>query len=229
MPDMLYHADRAIIVGGSQLDGTLLRHWADQLAADIFAADGGVEHCLGAGLACRAVVGDMDSVSAGLKEKLGQDTGWHHITEQDSTDLEKLLKHLDVPVILGFGFMDGRFDHALQVMTVMARYCGSHHIVMVGMQDCMMICDGDLSMQTQPDARISVWPLCEMGGLSSTGLVWPLDGLTLSPYGRTATSNRTSGTALTVRKSGAESAPYAVVMSHDMASRMLAASRQISD
>lgn len=223
---MLYHADTAIIVGGSQVDIALLRHWSDQLSADIFAADSGVGHCLAAGIGCRAVFGDMDSVSAGIRSQLSDDTGWHAIAEQDTTDLEKLLMHLDAPVILGFGFMDGRFDHALQVMTVMARYCSSQHIVMVGAEDCMMICDGDLSIQTQPDSRVSIWPLAEMGGMSSTGLVWPLDGLTLSPDGQTATSNRTSGTVLTIRKTDAGSAPYAVIMSQDMTYRMLAASRQ---
>ena len=97
---------------------------------------------------------------------------------------------------------------------------------MVGAEDCMMICDGDLSIQTQPDSRVSIWPLAKMGGMSSTGLVWPLDGLTLSPDGQTATSNRTSGTVLTIRKTDAGSAPYAVIMSQDMTYRMLAASRQ---
>ncbi len=43
---MLYHADTAIIVGGSQVDIALLRHWSDQLAADIFAADSGLSIAL---------------------------------------------------------------------------------------------------------------------------------------------------------------------------------------
>ena len=223
MPMMRYHADTAIIVGGSDVDYNQLRYWSASLKAEIFAADSGLQHCINAGLACRAVFGDMDSVSPELQDQLAGKTAWHQISEQDTTDLEKLLMHLDAPQILGFGFMGGRFDHALQALSVMARY-QDRHIVMVGAEDCMMVCERNLVMQTTPECRLSIWPLAEISQLSSTGLVWPLDGLTLAPTAQTATSNRTSGSRLTISMPDGQTAPYAVIMPVEKIADMLDAS-----
>ena len=224
MPSMRYHADTAIIIGGSDVDEALLQSWSRELGVEIFAADGGLQHCVNAGLDCRAVFGDMDSVSPELQSRLKHKTAWHAIDEQDTTDLEKLLINLDARSVLGFGFMDGRFDHALQVMSVMARYQPTHHIVMVGAEDCLMLCRGGLSMQTCPDCRISIWPLAEISGMSSTGLAWPLDGLILSPVSQTGCSNRTTGTELNITMPATQTAPYAVIMPVEMTGNMLAAS-----
>ena len=75
------------------------------------AADGGVDTALSWGFMPQAVIGDMDSVDSlgTLPESVCQFV----LTGQSDTDLEKSLKLIIAPLIVGVGFMDGRFDHSL--------------------------------------------------------------------------------------------------------------------
>ena len=220
-----YTADFALIAGGSEVDLFSLQHWSEQTDADIFAADGGIIPVLNAGLTCRAVIGDMDSIPADIAQMYAEHTSFHAVSEQDTTDLEKLLQRLDCRKILGFGFMDGQFDHALSVLSILARYADTAHIVMVGARDCMLVTRKSVTLTTQPDCRFSLWPIGEMSGISSSGLKWPLDTLHLHPQGLVSTSNRTSAAEQTIHVPADNQTAYAIIMDKVWAAQMLDAER----
>jgi thiamine pyrophosphokinase len=75
----------------------------------VVCADGGADTALWAELNPVAVIGDMDSISDAAKDAYRDVL--HPITEQDSTDFDKALRHIVAPLVLGAGFSGARIDH----------------------------------------------------------------------------------------------------------------------
>ena len=218
-----YEAEFAILVGGSVVDETALKYWSNEFQADIFAADSGLSHLVAAGLGCKAVVGDMDSLPVHIQHNLPSETAFHQIAEQETTDFEKLLNQLDCLHLLGFGFMDGQFDHALSVLSVCAKFAATHHIVLVGLQDAMLVTTRSVTLETADNCRFSLWPIDPIAQISSSGLKWPVNGLALSPSAKTATSNRTSEIVQTITVEPHNKAAYALIMDKKWAGQMVRA------
>ena len=63
----------------------------------------------------------------------------HPLAEQDTTDLEKALRHVRAPAIIGFGFLGKRFDHSLAALNVLARYTRQHRVMLVGSDDVLHV------------------------------------------------------------------------------------------
>ena len=103
--------DRPVLLVGAspELDPDMLAgiepHWP------LIAVDGGLDTAHAAGLSPSLVLGDMDSV-----RHVPDDMPALQLDGQDDTDLEKALKLISAPLIIGFGFLDGRLDHALASM-----------------------------------------------------------------------------------------------------------------
>lgn len=211
---VIFSGKLAIIVGGSDCDLQHLKQWVDHTGADVFAADGGVHHCLKAGLDIVAVIGDMDSASADVRDSLGQDTDWVEVSEQETTDLEKLLMRLKYHSVLGFGFLDRRFDHALAALSVLVRYAPSHNIILVGGDDVLHVTNRSVHLKIPSGSRLSVWPLSEVCFESSQGLVWPVDGMVMHPEGQVGTSNRTCQDRVSLIPSRASDGYFAVMAAH---------------
>ena len=107
----------------------------------VIAADGGVETALDAGFLPQAIIGDMDSVDdLNLLPK-----SIHQIVlpQQDDTDFEKCLQLIDAPLIVGVGFLDGRFDHSLAVLDALARLQHDRPVFLVGANDVLLRIRGD--------------------------------------------------------------------------------------
>lgn len=163
------------------------------LAPDLVAADGGANHCVQAGLQPLAVIGDFDSLDPALENTL---PGTRMIRidgleQQDTTDFEKCLGLIDAPFILATGFSADRIDHGLATFSVLARRIGPPTLV-VAPDDVVFAAPDELTLDLPPGTRVSLFPMTPVTG-RSTGLEWPIDGLTLSPMGRLGTSNRATG------------------------------------
>lgn len=223
MENHTYKAEVALIVGGSTLDQEALTFWANQLRCEIFAADSGFLHLKHAGLPCKAVIGDMDSLPGEVAKDLPPETDFCHIADQDTTDFEKLLSKIDCRHMLGFGFMDGQFDHALSVLTVCAKYAHTHHIVLVGQEDCMLVTRHAVRLKTASNCRFSIWPVGKVEMQSSSGLFWAVDNLILSSWGQTGTSNRTNHPVQTIYPSSKNDAAYAIIMDKKWVGQLLKA------
>lgn len=178
-----------LLVGGGDCDSEVLEA-AVSAAATVVAADGGAARVMDLGRMPDAVYGDMDSLSPQVQARLAPGV-LRPIAEQDSTDFDKCLRHIESPLVFGYGFLGKRLDHQLAAMTVLTlrpdRRC-----LLIGADDVVILCPPDLRMDLAPGTRLSLYPMGPVSGRSE-GLCWPIDGLSLSPSGTIGTSNESTG------------------------------------
>ena len=156
----------------------------------LVAADGGANFCLEAGFTPTAVIGDLDSISDASRSSLPA-TAFIEYLDQDLTDFEKCLRLIQAPFVVASGFTDGRLDHTLANFAVLARRIGPPTILF-GSTDIAFAASQELTMDLPVGTRFSLFPITPMRG-RSTGLKWPIDGLTIDPRGRLGTSNEVTG------------------------------------
>lgn len=160
-------------------------------APDLLAADGGADTARKFNKMVTGVIGDLDSLSSReFWQSLG--TPVLHLAEQDTTDFEKCLYSSSAPLTLAVGFLGGRVDHELAVLSVMARYA-HRAIVALGAEDVVFHCPKRLALTLSPGTRFSIFPLERVRSTHCRGLRWCVEGLTLCPTGQIGTSNETSG------------------------------------
>lgn len=177
------------LLGGGTVAPDLLERTLAR-APRLVAADGGANMALAHGHRPELVIGDYDSVSAATLAQVPSERQMH-IPDQDTTDFEKCLMSLSAPLILGLGFTGPRADHTLAAFGALVRFA---HIpcILIGEEDVIFACPEKIALALPGGLRFSLFPLCEVTG-ESRGLRWPIDGLTLRPDGRVATSNETTG------------------------------------
>lgn len=156
----------------------------------LVAADGGANFCFEAGFTPTAVIGDLDSISDKSRLSLPASTLIEYL-DQDLTDFEKSLHLIQAPFVIASGFTDGRLDHTLANFSVLARRVGPPTILLGG-TDIAFAASQELTMDLPVGTRFSLFPMTPMRG-HSTGLKWPIDGLTIDPAGRLGTSNEVTG------------------------------------
>ena len=179
------------LVGGGALDRAMLAE-ARALAPVTIAADRAADLLTGWGVEPAAVVGDMDSIARPEIWKQGE-VPFLHLREQDTTDFEKCLYAIDAPWFLAAGFTGGRIDHTLAVFHAILRHPGKPVFLLGEVEVITMLPPRRvIALALEPRARVSVFPLCPVRGLSSEGLEWPIDGLDLAPGAQIGTSNRTT-------------------------------------
>ncbi|MCC6306111.1 MAG: thiamine diphosphokinase [Rhodobacteraceae bacterium] len=192
------------VVGGGRVAARALAR-ALRLAPVLVAADGGADRALALGHVPRAVIGDLDSLSAAARAALPA-AAIHRIDEQETTDFEKCLARIAAPFVLGLGLAGPRLDHALAALNVLARHPG-RPCILVGATDIAFLAPPRLALRLPAGMRLSLFPLGPVAG-ESAGLAWPIAGLDFAGDGRIGTSNRV--TEETVRLSF--SAPRMVVI-----------------
>lgn len=139
------------------------------VAPELVCADGGADAAFEYGLKPRAVMGDLDSISPAARE--GFEHVLHLITEQDSTDLQKCLRNISAPFVIGLGFLGDRFDHSLAALFALTE--ATIPVVLISAQDVLFISPKHLSLDLEPGTRMSLMPVGRPV-VSSTGLRWEL-------------------------------------------------------
>lgn len=174
-----------IAIGGSHVDKTALSPLLGHFP--LIAADSGADTATTMGVMPDHIIGDFDSI--GNMAQFPPDR-LIHMAEQDSTDLEKTLSCLSVPLCLGFGFLGRRFDHSLAALHAIAR--SQVPVILIGQHDALIFCSADFSAYLPSGERFSVWPLIRHHFTMSKGLEWPLNGLSMEAGQLIGTSNRVS-------------------------------------
>ena len=178
-------ATMVTILGGGELDFADLTA-ALEHAPVLVAADGGADRALAADLMPQAVIGDMDSLSDQARARIDS-ACIHEIAEQSSTDFDKALRSVAAPGVIAVGFTGARLDHELAAYhTLIARR--SLPCILLGSQDIVFAAPRELSIDLEPGARVSLFPLAPVTGRSE-GLRWPIAGLPVSPAEKIGTSN----------------------------------------
>ena len=189
MTPLLRSAGGVTLIGGGAVTGGELAE-ALALAPQLVAADGGGDAALALGHRPDLVIGDMDSLSADGRARIGADRV-HHIAEQVSTDFEKCLMRIEARFVIAVGFAGRRLDHTLAALNSMVRR-PRPQVVMIAAEDIVFLCPPRLELPTPAGTRVSLFPMGPAQG-TSTGLEWPIDGIAFAPGGPGGTSNRANG------------------------------------
>lgn len=178
-----------VLLGGADVPSRHLRPLVDSVAP-LICADGGANTAVEFRLTPDLIVGDMDSFSGAFDGQV------IHLSEQDTTDFEKCLYSVKAPLYLGYGFLGGRIDHELTALSVLVRY-PERSVILIGDQDICFCCPKELTLAVPKATRVSIFPMSDTN-MRSTGLKWPLDDVALSPTTRSGTSNKASGTSVSL-------------------------------
>lgn len=185
-PGFVAFREKVTLVGGGELSRASVSECITY-APNLVACDGAAARVLDWGLVPDRVVGDLDSLDDATRARLDPATVLE-IPEQESTDFEKALRSTEAPLILGAGFMGGRLDHELACYNALVRY-PERRCILVGEEDICFHAPANLALALPEGMRVSLFPMAEVT-VTAAGLEWPLDALTLAPWGRVGTSNR---------------------------------------
>ncbi len=186
---IVHSSDPIVVVGAGDVsadDVKVVRRYGSKVVA----ADGGAAHCVAAGIVPDAVIGDLDSLPAAVREVVPEDR-LHRIPEQETTDFDKCLRSVAAPLVLAVGFAGPRLDHMLAVFNALVRRAETPAVV-VGSSDLVFHAPPRLALDLAAGERLSLFPLASVSG-RSRGLLWPIDGLSLAPSRRIGTSNVATG------------------------------------
>lgn len=174
---------RAIIIAGGKADQNMdvLSLVRDEDL--IIGADGGAAQALDWGLVPDLVVGDMDSLPKDRQSELdGSGSEFIvHPRAKDETDLELALAvaiERGAQEIIVLGALGGRLDHSLANVLLLALpgLAGTTVRVVDGDQEARLVRSGEeATLDGKPGDIVSLLPLGgEVQGVTTTGLVWPL-------------------------------------------------------
>jgi thiamine pyrophosphokinase len=186
---------RAVIFANGSIDVRSLSRADIQPQDVIIAADGGAHHCLAAGLIPTYVVGDLDSLSQPNRDEL-ESRGSRfilHPRSKDQTDLElaiRFARELGAQEISCLGMLGGRLDQTLANLLLLARpEWGAVRLeVIEAFETARLVRSGETEVFTgQVGDIFSLIPLAPViHGVTTQGLLWPLETATLE-FGTTLT------------------------------------------
>jgi thiamine pyrophosphokinase len=158
-------------------------HWTPPLASlcrrarVVIAADGGANALARIGFRPDAVVGDMDSISAETRRWVG-DERLVLATDQETTDLEKSLAHLEDASGRGrtlvLGAMGGRLDHIVGNLATLARRAAGADLVYLSDTELVVATRAPVTLTAVPGETWAVWSLDPATRIAVEGLAWPL-------------------------------------------------------
>ena len=179
---------RAVIFANGNLEYPLEAQAAIQPGDLVIAADGGAHHCQTIGISPAIVVGDLDSLNAGILEHLqasGTDI-FRYPARKDYTDLELALQlavERGVDVILVFGALGARWDQTLAnlLLPASAAFRGVQIRLEDGPQEIILALSNQINrLDGKPGDTVSLIPLGgDTEGITTQGLEYPLEDETL--------------------------------------------------
>ena len=183
---------KLLIVGGADFSEDLFKEVYDN-EIPIIAADGGVNFLTEKNISPELVIGDLDSVSEQKIHNIEPEK-IIRISEQNSTDLEKVLFNTQSPLTIGIGFLGAQIDHELAALSALVKF--SHKkIIFIGEHDIVFLVPPSFSLRSFNGMRVSLYPLDEVK-VHSDGLKWATDGLMMKPTGQLGTSNKAIGKSI---------------------------------
>jgi len=196
------------IIGGGVVDPGLLHDLAERGVA-LVGADGGADAIGAAGLVPEAIIGDLDSLFD--RRDWEKRTRVIHVGEQITTDFQKALYCTRAPMTLALGMTGKRFDHTLAALSAVLQVAPDRPTLLVDEVDVALTLTGAFAFEAHHRERVSVHPLVPIRFRRSTGLLYPLDGLTLEPGGLIGASNEGMGGRVDIQPAQA-STPWMLIL-----------------
>lgn len=152
----------------------------------VIAADGGANWLAAQGLVPDVLVGDMDSITDKVRDRI-ESEGGRLVTAsraKDETDLELALLEavaMDVQQITVLGALGGRIDHALANVQLLALTAlRGRDVRLYDGTSYLWLADSRTRVQGEPGDLVSLIPLGgDVRGVRTQGLAYPLRGETL--------------------------------------------------
>jgi thiamine pyrophosphokinase len=188
---------RALIFVNGELHDTGAARAIVQPEDVVIAADGGARHALALGVIPTAIIGDFDSLSE-AEVRVFTDMGVHMLRfppSKNETDLELALAHAvragHRPILI-IGANGGRLDQELGNLSLLSdpEFIGSDVRIDDGITEAFFI-TAKASIQGKAGETVSLIPWGNrVDGVSTDGLVYPLNDETLLPYRTRSISNQ---------------------------------------
>ncbi|MFU8812612.1 MAG: thiamine diphosphokinase [Balneolaceae bacterium] len=190
--------DAVLLCDGSPPPRTMLED-ATNACRMFIAADGGGNRAREMKLMPDAVIGDLDSFTP----ETGDTMEVIHDPCQETNDLEKALQYAhqqNAQSVLVFGATGLRFDHALKNLSVMARFHSRFkQLVFRDAHSDLFLIDSPYETDIEPGLDVSLFPLSgRVEEITTGGLQYPLRGEPLENGVRDGSSNRTTGSHLSI-------------------------------
>lgn len=201
LPKPTDRPDMVILAAGDYPDGVVARALLEQ-AREVICCDGAAEEFCRNGGNPTAVVGDLDSLSAELREQLSDRLC--HRPDQNTNDL---WKSLSVAIERGarrvtvLGAFGRREDHSIGNLMLLAARMNDVEIEMVGDRGVFNFIDSDSSFESFAGEQVSLFTLSPATSISTRGLRYepPHDRLSAMWQG---VSNESLGEEFSIRTDG---------------------------
>ncbi len=142
-------------------------------------------------LAPQLVIGDFDSISSDTQSFFPAET-LKKIEDQDSTDLDKCLQHVESGTTVVLGNLAGRFDHSFGILNSLKKYSRDDSQIFLydGKNVLFLVQPGESYINLHEDWNYcGLIPIDGPTRVSSEGLHWNLHNTVLSFGGLVSSSN----------------------------------------
>jgi len=198
-----------VLVGGGRIAWEQLHLIRDHLYP-IIGVDSGANDLRLNDIIADAVIGDLDSITDLATFPQTMET--IKISEQQTTDFEKALYTIDAPLFICFGFWGDRLDHCLSALHVLTKYRGQKRVLLIDQADLIFTSQKTLEMEIGIKSRFSIYPLKTTNFLTSSGFLYPLDGLTFESGKLISTSNETTQSRILLTTTEETKSNYVVIL-----------------
>ena len=185
--------------------------WTRELASlaaaaePLLAADGGANHLGRIGLRPAAVVGDLDSITSGIRAWLGEERMIDR-PDQNRTDLDKALTYaldeLSLDRLTVLGATGGRLDHAVGNLGLLARRALGGRLRFLDTDHQVVAVVGEALLPAVAGETWSFFTLDPVVKISLDGVRWPVENQPLDLAGKPSISNEAVSDNVTIRAEG---------------------------
>ncbi len=193
----------ACVIANGDLPGAAVARRLARDADVIICADGGARHAARLGIRPDVIIGDMDSLSAAHRRRF-RDVRILRVRDQESTDLEKALRHcvaLGIRSVVVVAAVGDRLDHSTGALGCFRKFRREIRLTLVDRGGTLSHLGPDETVTMARGALFSLIPVGRCTGVRIDGARYPMKGGSLEPGVREGISNRATGKTVRVRHS----------------------------
>lgn len=167
----------------------------------IICADGGYDALVYTGIVPHVIIGDFDSLKSSVPKEI---KSIEYPSDKDKTDLEICIDYAleeGCETIFILGALGGRIDHTIGSLCALkyAKDYGAEAMILTGKSRIYLV-DKELEIAREKFDYVSLIPCTEeVGGVSTSGLKYELDGKTLYKSNSLGISNEFFNNTATVK------------------------------
>lgn len=188
-----------LILANGEMPPVKLARALAKRAVGVLCTDGSYSSALKMGLKPRWVIGDFDSLPP--KQEIRRGTILVFDDDPELSDFEKAFifaKKFGRPEVWVLGALGKRLDHALANLQTIEKYSKELGITLFTEHETARIIRKDVSFETRPGKRISLFPALDPAVVTSSGLKFPLKAEELA-RGSRGVSNQSSSQKVGIR------------------------------